>query len=255
MNPHPEPDVAFGLIPELGVAAAVADDRPFLDEVLRKYHFRHSRPHDVYLLPDDTPHTVAVRTVANATREFQDDGLSVAAAPELLRPLSLQATTALPSGAPDSSVDALNSRLHDVRQAMDVADVLDEVLDDRRGTFVRLDEFFQTASVWCERLATSSSHELSVHLQSLRNNMAVIAQQLAGIQADLAATQDELPVGVPTLNEDPAWEPREYPAPSPSTRAQTAIASSPHRGKDAPAATDAVAKPSGITPTTSRRSR
>lgn len=45
-----EPDVAFGMHPDYGVAAAVADARPFLDEVLRKHHFRYSEYLDVYLL-------------------------------------------------------------------------------------------------------------------------------------------------------------------------------------------------------------
>ncbi|WP_327657181.1 hypothetical protein [Streptomyces sp. NBC_00483] len=254
MNPHPEPDVAFGLIPELGVAAAVADDRPALDEALRKHHFRYSPPDDVYLLPGDTPHTTAVRTVASATQEFQDNGFSVAADPKILLSLSPTATEALRSRVPEPSVHVLTSQLHDARQAMDVADVLGEVLDGRRGTFVRLDELFQAASVWCERLGNSSGHELSVHLRSMRNNVAFIGQQLADIQADLAAMPDGFPEGVPTLKEDPVWERREGPAPSPSTRAQAAIVPSPHRAQDVPA-TDTSATPSAIHPTTPRRTR
>ncbi|MFZ3572297.1 hypothetical protein ACOKM5_35805 [Streptomyces sp. BH097] len=84
MHVHPEPDAAFARHPDFGIVAAVADDRPFLDEVLRKHHFFYSQPHDIYLLPSDTPHTTAVHTVASATREFQEAGLSVAADPKIL---------------------------------------------------------------------------------------------------------------------------------------------------------------------------
>lgn len=85
--PHPpEPAVAFGRIPDLGVGAAVADDRPFLDEVLRQHGFEYSPRRDIYLLPPGTAHDTAVQTVAAATQRFQDAGLSVAADPRLVVP-------------------------------------------------------------------------------------------------------------------------------------------------------------------------
>ncbi|MFC6067044.1 hypothetical protein [Streptomyces ochraceiscleroticus] len=85
--PHPpEPAVAFGRIPDLGVAAAVADDRPFLDEVLRRHGFEYSPRRDIYLLPPGTAHDAAVQTVAAATQRFQGAGLSVAADPRLVVP-------------------------------------------------------------------------------------------------------------------------------------------------------------------------
>ncbi|PGH49682.1 hypothetical protein [Streptomyces sp. Ru87] len=86
MTPHLEPDVAFGVHPDLSMAAAVSDDRPYLDEVLRKHHFRHSSTLDVYLLPDGTPHNAAVRSVARASLEFQEAGLSVAVDPRIVLP-------------------------------------------------------------------------------------------------------------------------------------------------------------------------
>ncbi|MCX5535207.1 hypothetical protein OG785_32230 [Streptomyces sp. NBC_00006] len=131
MNPHHEPDVAFGLIPKLGVAAAVSDDRPLLDEVLREHRFLYSPVHDVYLSPSDFPHTTLVHTVASAAREFQDNGLSVAADPKILLSPSPPVTEALLARASEPSVYALASELHDARQAVDVAHVLDAVLDDR----------------------------------------------------------------------------------------------------------------------------
>ncbi|MGY0488312.1 hypothetical protein [Streptomyces sp. WG-D5] len=67
------------------MAAAVADDRPLLDEILREHCFLYSHTRDVYLLPSDTSHTTAVRAVARATRDFHDNGFSVAADPKILR--------------------------------------------------------------------------------------------------------------------------------------------------------------------------
>ncbi|MFJ9129967.1 hypothetical protein ACIRJS_38385 [Streptomyces sp. NPDC102340] len=99
---HQEPDVAFGLIPELGVAAAVADDHPFLDEVLRKHHFIYSQTHDIYLLPSDTSQTTAVRAVAGATREFQDTGLSIAVDPKVV----LSASPPAPAPPPSTRAQA-----------------------------------------------------------------------------------------------------------------------------------------------------
>ncbi|MGW2331584.1 hypothetical protein ACWC5C_38350 [Streptomyces sp. NPDC001700] len=52
-----EPDVAFGRTTDFGIAAAIAYDRPFLDEVLRKHHFEYNAELDVHLLP----HNAAVQ--------------------------------------------------------------------------------------------------------------------------------------------------------------------------------------------------
>lgn len=130
MNLQLEPDVAFGAHPDLGVAAAVADDRPFLDEVLRKHHFRYSKYLDVYLLPDDTPHNTAVRTVASATREFQDAGLSVAADPRIMLPPSIPTADGVPAREtiPGQSLTALTGELHGLRRPADVAEVLEQIL-------------------------------------------------------------------------------------------------------------------------------
>lgn len=112
MNLPYEPDVAFGVHPDLGVAAAVADNRPHLDEVLRKHHFRYSQDLDVYLLPEGTPHNTAVRTVAAATREFQDADLTVAADPRIMLPLPIPAPEGVTARTiqPGQSVDRANRR-------------------------------------------------------------------------------------------------------------------------------------------------
>ncbi|MFG3253315.1 hypothetical protein [Streptomyces sp. NPDC048172] len=86
MSSQLEPDVAFGATREFGIAATVADDRPFLNEVLRKHHFAFEPRLNVYLLPPETTYDDAVKNMAAATREFQAAGLSVAADPRAVVP-------------------------------------------------------------------------------------------------------------------------------------------------------------------------
>lgn len=107
-----EPDVAFGLIPGLGIAAATADDRPFPDEVLRRHRFLHSPAHDVYLLPMDTPPAHAISAVGGATLELQEAGLTVAADPKIMRPFASPGPTRLSPNAPELSASTPVDRPH-----------------------------------------------------------------------------------------------------------------------------------------------
>lgn len=177
-----EPDVAFGTHPDFGVAAAVADDRPFLDEVLRKHHFRYSKYLDVYLLPDGTPHNTAVRTVAGATREFQEAGPSVAADPKIMISPPVPAPDGVPARAtqPGQSLTALTGQLHELRRAEDVSEVLGEILDEHHGVVPDLAEFIDTAAAWCERLGTPSGHKLGLHLRNIAHHVAFLGDQLVG---------------------------------------------------------------------------
>ncbi|WP_327660467.1 MULTISPECIES: hypothetical protein [unclassified Streptomyces] len=220
---HQEPDVAFGLIPDLGIAAAVAGHRPYLDEVLRKHHFLYAQTHDIYLLPSNTSHTAAVRAVVGATREFQDTGLSVAVDPKILFSASLPATATPLSRSLDSSANALTGQLHDARQATDVS-------------------------------------EAPKPFHSMRNDAASSVEQLTMCQTDLATMAVSHPEGVSTLKDDTPWERRDRPAPPPSTRAQAAIAPPVRRRQHASAsasatATDAPADSSVTHPATPRHSR
>ncbi|MEU6416024.1 hypothetical protein [Streptomyces spiralis] len=151
-----EPDVAFGMHPDFGVAAAVADDRPFLDEVLRKHHFTYSKYLDVYLLPVDTPHNTAVRAVASTTREFQKAGLSVAVDPKIVVLSPIPALDGVPArtAQPGQSLSELTGQLHELHRAADVSEVLGEILDKHHGVVLDLEEFIATAAAWCERLGT-----------------------------------------------------------------------------------------------------
>ncbi|MFF3631622.1 hypothetical protein [Streptomyces sp. NPDC002164] len=231
-----EPDVAFGMHPDYGVAAAVTDARPFLDEVLRKHHFRYSEYLDVYLLADNTPHNTAVRTVARATREFQDAGLSVAADPRIMIPPPVPTRDGVPARAtrPGQSLTALTGELHELRRAADVSEVLGEILDEHHGVVLDLEEFIDTAAAWCERLGTPHGHELGLHLRTIAHHVAFLGDQLVGAQLELAVMPDVTPENAPPLAEVPLPERQEWLRVTHTARARAAMASSPNRTANAP---------------------
>ncbi|MEU9342022.1 hypothetical protein AB0D74_12490 [Streptomyces sp. NPDC048278] len=230
MNLHLEPDVAFGVHPNLGVAAAVTDDRPFLDEVLRKHHFRHSSTLDLYLLPGGTPHNTAVRTVARVSREFQEAGLSVAADPRLMVPPPIPTPdgVAVRQALPGQSLTALTGELHELRRSADVADVLEQVLDEHHGVVGDLEEFIDTAAAWCSRLDTPNGRELSQHLRTIAHHVAFLGDQLVDAQLDLAVMPDVTPADAPPLAEVPLPARYEIPAVTHTARSRAALASSPN---------------------------
>ncbi|MCF3172606.1 MULTISPECIES: hypothetical protein [Streptomyces] len=251
-----EPDVAFGVHPDLGVAAAVADNRPHLDEVLRKHHFRYSQDLDVYLLPEGTPHNTAVRTVAAATREFQDAGLTVAADPRIMLPPPIPAPEGVTARTiqPGQSLTALTGELHELRRSADVAEVLEQVLDEHHGAVGDLEEFIDTAAAWCERLDTPNGRELSQHLRSIAHHVAFLGDRLADAQLDLSVMPDATPQDAPPLAELPLPSRHKVPSVTHTARARAAVASSPNRPADLPAAPEEAAR-SPAAPPSPRRTR
>ncbi|WP_405539660.1 hypothetical protein OG787_46900 [Streptomyces sp. NBC_00075] len=258
MNLQLEPDVAFGVDPDLGVTAAVADDRPFLDEVLRKHHFRYSSTLDLYLLPGDTPHNTAVRTVARASRDFQNVGLSVAADPCIMLPPPIPTPDRVPvrQALPGQSLTALTGELHELRRSADVADVLEQILDEHHGVVGDLEEFVDTAAVWCERLGTPNGRELGVHLRTIAHHVAFLGDQLVTAQLDLAVMPDLTPDNAPPLAEVPLPARHEIPSVTHTARSRAALASSPNRPAPAggPEPPDATVRAQAPPPST-RRSR
>ncbi|MET9374919.1 hypothetical protein ABZX98_12315 [Streptomyces sp. NPDC002992] len=252
-----EPDVAFGVHPDYGVAAAVADARPFLDEVLRKHHFRYSEYLDVYLLADDTPHNTALRTVARATLEFQDAGLSVAADPRIMIPPPVPTPDGVAARAtrPGQSVTALTGELHELRRAAIVSEVLGEILDEHHGVVLDLEEFIDTAAAWCERLDTPNGHELGLHLRNIAHHVAFLGDQLVGAQLELAVMPDVTPENAPPLAEVPLPERQEWLRVTHTARARAAMASSPNRPANAPKPQDEPAPRLQATPTAPIRTR
>ncbi|MFD5537672.1 hypothetical protein ACFWIJ_07400 [Streptomyces sp. NPDC127079] len=251
-----EPDVAFGVHPEFGVVAAVSDDHPFLDEVLRKHHFRHSSALDLYVLSDDTPHNAAVRAVARASREFQDVGLSVAADPRIMLPPPIPAPDGVPERQtlPGQSLTALTGELHELRRSADVADVLEQILDEHHGVVGDLEEFIDTAAAWCDRLDTSNGRELGQHLRTIAHHVAFLGDQLVTAQLDLAVMPDVTPEGAPPLADVPLLPRYELPSVTHTARARAALASSPSRPAALPTSADEVAR-SPAPPSSTRRTR
>ncbi|MFE5908692.1 hypothetical protein ACFQ6B_06340 [Streptomyces wedmorensis] len=251
-----EPDVAFGMHPDFGVAAAVSDNRPFLDGVLRKHHFRYSEYLDVYLLPDDTPHNTAVRTVASATREFQDAGLSVAADPRIVIPPPVPTPVGVQARPtrPGLSLTALTGELHELRRAVDVSEVLGEILDEHHGVLLDLEEFVDTAAAWCERLYTPNGRELGLHLRSIAHHVAFLGDQLVGAQIELSVMPDATPENAPPLADVPLPERQEWLRVTHTARARAAVASSPNRPTSAPKSESeaAVPRPQSASATPSR---
>ncbi|MFJ1602547.1 hypothetical protein ACIOHS_04120 [Streptomyces sp. NPDC088253] len=256
MNLQLEPDVAFGVHPYLGVAAAVADDRPFLDEVLRRHHFRQSGDLDVYLLPGDTPHNRAVRTVARASREFQDAGLSVAADPRIMLPPPIPTPDGAPvrQALPGQSLTALTGKLHELRRSADIADVLEQILDEHHGVVGDLEEFIDTAAVWCERLDTANGRELGQHLRTIAHHVAFLGDQLVAAQLDLAVMPDVTPDNAPPLSEVPLLPRHDVPSVTHTARTRAALASSPNRPADLPPSPQEAAR-APASPSSSRRTR
>ncbi|SEC12140.1 hypothetical protein [Streptomyces sp. 2314.4] len=256
MNLPYEPNVAFGVHPDRGVAAAVADDRPFLDEVLRKHDFRYSKDLDIYLLPDDTPHNTAVRTVASATREFQDAGLSVAADPRIMLPPPIPTPDGVPAREtlPGQSMTALTGELHELRRSADVAEVLEQILDQHHGAVGDLEEFIDSAAAWCERLDTPNGRELGLHLRTIAHHVAFLGDQLVGAQLELAVMPDVTPEGAPPLAEVPLLVRHEFLPVTHTARARAAATSSPHHATAVAPAPDAPPRPQAAPPP-SRRTR
>ncbi|WP_369251120.1 hypothetical protein [Streptomyces sp. R41] len=251
-----EPDVAFGVHPEFGVVAAVSDDHPFLDEVLRKHHFRHNSTLDLYVLSDDTPHNTAVRAVARTSREFQDVGLSVAADPRIMLPPPIPTPDGVPErqALPGQSLTALTGELHELRRSADVADVLEQILDEHHGVVGDLEEFIDTAAAWCDRLDTANGRELGQHLRTIAHHVAFLGDQLVTAQLDLAVMPDLTPGNAPSLSEVLLLPRHDVPSVTHTARARAALASSPHRPAAQLTSPDETAR-SPASPSSPRRTR
>ncbi|GAA0285990.1 hypothetical protein GCM10010302_25330 [Streptomyces polychromogenes] len=150
-----DPDVAFGWHPEMGVAAAVADARPYLDEVLREHGFRHSSSLDVYLLPAGTSYEAAIRSTAAASRRFQEAHITVAADPRLA---TIRPATHLGTKADGPS---------HLRQGVDVAHILEKIHERHGSSDSAHGSVIDTAATWCEQLGTAAARELADDLRSL----------------------------------------------------------------------------------------
>ncbi|MFF3257846.1 hypothetical protein ACFYWO_01570 [Streptomyces sp. NPDC002932] len=103
-----EPDVAFGLHPDHGVIAAVADDNQYLLDVLDERGFKYDESLDLSVVPSEIPHGMAFRMVAAITWELKHSGWIVAVAPAVsmntaLQPIQSSAAAPTRAALPDST--------------------------------------------------------------------------------------------------------------------------------------------------------
>jgi hypothetical protein len=250
-----EPDVAFGMHPSLGVIAAVADDRPYLDEVLRWQHFHYSQHRDVYLLPDDTPHNTALQAVARATRELQNAGLTVAADPRVMLPPPVPTSDGVPvrETLPAQSLTTLTDELHELLRSADVADVLVQILEKHHGVVGDLEEFIDSTAARCERLDTPNGRELAAHLSTIAHHTALLGERLVHAQHDLAAMPDVTLDSAPPLADVPLTARHESPV-AHTARARAAISSSPNHSANRTTLHDTTTRAPAV-PAKPRRTR
>lgn len=220
-----EPDVAFGSTPEFGIAAAVADDRPFLHEVLRKHHFEYNARLDVYLLPPEIPHNTAVHNVAAATREFQAAGLSVAADPRAVVPPEGDG----PGPVPSQPQVTLPEEAHELRDTAEIAEVIRSALDDGIGAVGELNDLIDTATTWCNRLDSDEGREMAQRLHHITYLVTSLNDHVMSAVMELEDMSQEAPKNPPARPEAPHHE-RQEGLPVPHTsRSRAATATPPQR--------------------------
>ncbi|MDJ1132003.1 hypothetical protein [Streptomyces iconiensis] len=247
-----EPDVAFGATPEFGIAAAVADDRPFLDEVLRKHHFAYNARLDVYLLPSDTAHHTAVKAVAAATHEFQDAGLPVAADPRAVVPPDRKE----PAPRPGQPPDALNDEARELREAAGISEVIRGAMDEGIGAVEELDDLVDTATTWCDRLDSAQGREMALHLRSMKHLVTSLNDHVMNAVMELEDMSRGVFRNAPAPSDVPAREGHKELPEHHAACSRAATASSPQHPEPTPqSALHQPAPPALAQPSEHRRTR
>jgi hypothetical protein len=136
--PH-DPDVAFSIHPELGIVAAVADELPNAEAALCTAGFRHVDALDIFVLRAGANRPEDRRLTTRLVRDLQAVGYTVAADPQFLDAVR-----------PPSLTD-LTSRVRRAERPSDIADVFDDLLDDRTGAIPELHKLLEASAAWCER--------------------------------------------------------------------------------------------------------
>lgn len=215
----PEPDVAIGTIPNVGIAAAVSDDGPpILGETLNQHGFTYHLVGDVYLLPSETDHHTAVRAVAAATRQLQEAGWSVAADPRVAIP---DTPASSESDAPirGETLKEMAAGLSDLEDPSDVAELVTRPSDEHVGVLPQLHRCLDAAADWCEQYDDLESLDLAQHLRNLAGDVGTLSVRLT----DAALRVQDLPGPPPARTRTSAPDRAEHAA-----RSQAATASSPH---------------------------
>jgi hypothetical protein len=217
----PEPDVAFGRHPQLGVAAAIRDGLPQAETILLNHGFTHQPDLGIYTLPSSMLHGEAVRRTAQATIALQAEHLTVAADPRVM----YQPTTVAPS--------ALVTQVGRARHASDITDLIDSVVDGYTGAIPELDLFLQAAANWCEEHLGPDGADITRRFEQLSQRLAELAEDLCWTGVDLVSVTSPAPTrhqSSPALVRaraataaSPAADARKPPAPTPVTAIQPPV--------------------------------
>ncbi|QFQ99343.1 hypothetical protein F9278_27925 [Streptomyces phaeolivaceus] len=205
-----EPDVAFGLHPTLGTVAAVSDGLPQAEAALHAAGFDHHKELDIFVLPQGADR----RAIVQLIRDLQAIGYSVAADPHLQEPL------------PVSSIRALTSRIVQAQHPTDIADVFDDLLDDRVGALPELHQLLESTAEWCERRLGDEGADLARVCRHLGHKITELSVDLGFTGADFLDLDSPLPPRSTAT------------APSPqNSRARAAATASPARSATSKPAT------------------
>ncbi|MFE2426865.1 hypothetical protein ACFXJ5_08940 [Streptomyces sp. NPDC059373] len=217
------PEVAFSIHPELGIVAAVADELPNAEAALRTAGFHYINALGIFALQAEANRLQDKRLTARLVRDLQAIGYIVAADPQLL------------DAPPPPSVADLTARVLQAERPSDVADVFDDLLDDRTGVIPELHKLLEASAAWSERnlgYVGADAARSCRHLAAQINDLSEYLGFTGGDFLDLDALPRTHPAGT-GLSDTPA-------------RARAATATSPTRsgtgtGTGTPTATNAPA--------------
>ncbi|WP_149827103.1 hypothetical protein [Streptomyces tailanensis] len=163
-----EPDIAFGLHPKLGIVAAVSDGLPQAEAALHAAGFDHHKELDIFVLPQGADRRAMVQLI----RDLQAVGYTVAADPHLEEPPQV------------SGIRALTSRVIQAQRPTDVADVFDDLLDDRGGAIPELHQLLEATAEWCERRLGDEGTDLARICRRLGHKITELSVDLGFTGAD-----------------------------------------------------------------------
>lgn len=226
-----EPDVAFGLHPKLGPVAAVADGLSQAEAALRAVGFDHHKELDIFVLPKGADR----RTMVQLIRDLQAVGYTVAADPHLQEPPQV------------SSIRALTSRVIQAQHPSDVADVFNDLLDDRGGVMPELHQLLEASAEWCERRLGDEGSDLARICRRLGHKIAELSVDLGFTGADFLDLDSPLPLrptntGLPQQNSLARAATTVSPAHSANSRPATADIPAPYQSPKAPSAPPAPSR-------------
>jgi hypothetical protein len=223
-----EPDIAFGLHPTFGTVAAVSDGLPQAEAALHAAGFDHHKELDIFVLAEGADRRAMVQLI----RDLQAVGYTVAADPHLQEPPQV------------SGIRALTSRVIQAQRPSDVADVFDDLLDDRGGAIPEMHQLLEATAEWCERRLGDEGTDLARICRRLGHKITELSVDLGFTGGDFLDLDRPLPPR-PTTTAMSQQTSRAHaataasPAHSATSRPATVNSPAPYRPPQAPSAPSA----------------